>query len=313
MIIFLTLCYVALLAVLVKLKVVKLTAFWKLSPLLWMLLLLILLFIPMQWGAPMGSVTKYQYVVEIVPNVSGQVIEVSATAGQRMNKGDVLFKIDPTTFEAAVGNLKAALELAETRLAQSKELVKRQAGSVYDVEQYEAQVKQYKEQLRSAEWNLNETVVRAPADGHVIGLTLQPGQRVSNLPLRAWISYVVEEDKLVVGINQNQIRHVRPGMPAEVTLKQFPGNTLAAKVDFIAPMTGQGQLPPSGVVPTPVAQAPGPFGVILELADDRISMDQILGGAAGSAAIYTNRLKATHIIRRVILRTEAWANYVNPF
>ena len=106
MIIFLTLCYVALLALLVKLKVVKLTTFWKLSPLLWMVLLLIVLFIPMQWGAPLGSVTKYQYVVEIVPNVSGQVIEVPVEVGQRMNQGDVLFKIDPTTFEAAVGNLK---------------------------------------------------------------------------------------------------------------------------------------------------------------------------------------------------------------
>jgi multidrug resistance efflux pump len=228
-------------------------------------------------------------------------------------KGEVLFKIDPTTFEAAVGNLKAGLELAETRLAQSKELVKRQAGSAYDVEQYEAQVKQYKEQLRSAEWNLAETVVRAPADGYVIGLTLQPGQRVSNLPLRAWVAYVVDEDKLVVGINQNQIRHVRPGMPAEVTLKQFPGKTFAAEVDFISPMTGQGQLPPSGVVPTPTGQTPGPFGVILALADDRISMKEILGGSTGSAAIYTERLKMTHIVRRVTLRVEAWANYVNPF
>jgi hypothetical protein len=53
--------------------------------------------------------------------------------------------------------------------------------------------------------------------------------------------------------------------------------------------------------------------VILKLTDGRISMDEILGGATGSAAIYTNRLKVTHIIRRVILRTEAWANYVNPF
>ena len=48
MIVFLTLCYVAILAVLVKVKVIKLNTFWKISPALWMVLLLVVLFIPMQ-------------------------------------------------------------------------------------------------------------------------------------------------------------------------------------------------------------------------------------------------------------------------
>ena len=45
-----------------------------------MLLLFIVLFIPMQWGAPPGNVTQHQFVVEIVPNVCGTIIEVPTAA-----------------------------------------------------------------------------------------------------------------------------------------------------------------------------------------------------------------------------------------
>ena len=76
MIVFLTLCYVAVLLLLVKLGVIRWTPFWKASPVLWMLILLVVLFVPMQWGAPSGPVRIYQYTIEIIPNVAGQVIEV---------------------------------------------------------------------------------------------------------------------------------------------------------------------------------------------------------------------------------------------
>ena len=51
MIVFLTLCYIAALALALKLGFIKLTLWWKLSPLVWMLVLFVILFLPMQWGA----------------------------------------------------------------------------------------------------------------------------------------------------------------------------------------------------------------------------------------------------------------------
>ena len=74
MIVFLALLYVAILAVFVRLKVVKLNLWWKLSPVVFVLVCLVLLILPMQWGAPQGTVNVYQYVVEIIPNVSGNVL-----------------------------------------------------------------------------------------------------------------------------------------------------------------------------------------------------------------------------------------------
>ena len=121
MIVFLTLVYVALLALLIKLKVIQLNLFWKLSPLLWMLGLFLVLFIPMQWGAPQGTINIYNAVVEIIPNVSGEVIDVPAEGMKRVNKGDVLFRIDPEPFQLAVNQETANLENARQQVEQLKE------------------------------------------------------------------------------------------------------------------------------------------------------------------------------------------------
>ena len=118
MLVFLTLCYVAVLALLVKLKIIRLTLWWKISPAVWMLLLFILLFIPMQWGAPSGNVTQYQFVVEIVPDVTGTIIDVPIESNRPVKKGDVLFKIDPRPYQYRVDQIKAALAEAEQEVPQ---------------------------------------------------------------------------------------------------------------------------------------------------------------------------------------------------
>ena len=120
MIVFLTLCYIAVLAILVKFKFITLNLWWKLSPVVWLLLLLVVLFIPMQWGAPSGNVTMYQLVVEITPNVDGTVTEVQAQTNRFTKKGEVLFEIDPRPFQYKVEQTEAALAAAEQGVPQLK-------------------------------------------------------------------------------------------------------------------------------------------------------------------------------------------------
>lgn len=316
MIVFLTLCYVAVLFLLVKIKVIKLNLWWKISPAVWLLILLIALFIPMQWGAPAGGVNQYQIVVEIIPNVSGEVIDVPAKALTYMKKGEVLFKIDPRPFQDQVDEIDASLELAKLNLERAKDLYARKVGPEVDVDRFDSEVKQLTARLGQANYNLEETVVKAPGDGYIVGLTLRPGQRVANLPLRSWVAFInQDQERLVLGINQNMLRHVRPGQSAEVVLKLFPGKVFNATVETIAFMTPQGQLPPSGTVPgAPTGQEiPMPYGVILKLDDDLGEITQVPGGAQGSATIYTESAKMSHVIRKVMLRMESWVNYINPY
>ncbi len=313
MILFLTLIYIALLALLVKLKVIKLTLGWKLSPVIWMTLLLIFLFIPMQFWAPSGSVLVVQHSVPIAPNVSGEVIEVAVGQEQDVKKGDVLFKIDPTPYIAARDQVMAQLELAQIRLEQTKALRAKDAVSVYELEQYQAQVKQLKAGLDNAEYNLAQTVVIAPADGFATNVALRPGTRVAAFPVAQAMAFV-ENSERVIGaqILQGHLRFVEPGLDAEVTFKLFPGKVYNAKVGHVVRATATGQELPSGSMVVPREIIAVPFAIHLRIDDDTLA-HTLPGGAVGTVAIYSPKGKATHIIRKVMIRMDAYMNFIIPY
>ena len=54
--------------------------------------------------------------------VAGQVIEVPITGTQVVNKGDVLFKIDPTPYQFSVDQLKASIDQAESQKTHRRSL-----------------------------------------------------------------------------------------------------------------------------------------------------------------------------------------------
>lgn len=63
---------------------------------------------------PSGKVSIQGAAIEIVPNVSGTVTEVVAEPNTLIKKGNVLFRIDDTTYAAEVARLEAALVSAKT-------------------------------------------------------------------------------------------------------------------------------------------------------------------------------------------------------
>ena len=314
MIVFLTLLYVGALFLAVKIRLIKMNAFWKVSPVLWMVLLFFVLFVPLQWGAPAGAVNNYQSVIEIIPNVSGEVKTVEVRALELLEKGDPIFTIDPVQYEARVKQIEAQLVLSRANLDRAEDLMERGVGRQVDVDIYRTEMDSLTAQLRNARWELENTVVRAPSDGKVVALTLRPGQRVANMPLRSWVAFVEKSRELVVGISQSRLRHVEPGQEVELALRMFPGEIITGKVDRIIAINPAAQLVPSGVIP--VAPTPAdpalPYGVAIRLDQDSYDLAAIPGGAVGTAAIYTESAQATHVIRKVMLRMEAWINYLKP-
>src|SRR5882672_7738843 len=102
--------YLVLLFILVKLKIVPFNLFWKISPVLVLLLLLVGLFIPMGWGAPQGPALVVRQSVAIVPDVAGEVIDVPVMPNTPLKAGDVLFRIDPVPYQSTLNALKAQLK-----------------------------------------------------------------------------------------------------------------------------------------------------------------------------------------------------------
>ncbi|MGM5033427.1 HlyD family secretion protein [Tardiphaga sp. 803_E3_N1_3] len=305
--------YLVLLFVLVRTGIVRFNLFWKFSPFIVLLFLNLLLFIPMGWGAPQGSALVVRHSVSIVPDVAGEVIDVPVVANTPLKAGDVLFRIDPVPYEAQVKGIEAQLKLSDVRLAQMTQLFERDAGRGFDVEQRQSEVDQLSAQRDSARWNLDKTIVRAPADGYVTNLALRKGARVANLPLTPVMAFIDTSDTIVgVEIAQNDARYLRSGQPVEVTFKFLPGKIYTGRVESILQAVATGQTQTSGVAVMPKAVQPAPFVARVKLDDAGIAA-QLPAGSAGEAAIFTEHVKATHIIRKVLLRQIAILNYVNPF
>ena len=305
--------YLVILFALVKLKLVPWNGFWKVSPAIVLVLLLFGLFIPMGWGAPQGSAVVIRNSVAIVPDVAGEVVDVPVAANTPIKAGDVLFKIDPVPYQSQLDALSAQLKLEQTRLEETSQLARANAGRVYDVEQRQASVDQLKAQIVGAQWNLDKTVVRAPADGYVTNLALRKGARVATLPLSPVMAFI-DTSETIVGIEVAQIdsRFVAPGQPVEVTFKFLPGEVHSGKVVAVIQAIATGQVQASGSAAAPRQLTAAPFLVRVKLDDDKLAAS-LPAGATGDAAIFTEHVEAAHVIRKVLLRQLAILNYVVPF
>jgi RND family efflux transporter MFP subunit len=305
--------YLVILFLLVHFKIVPFNLFWKCSPFIVLLLLLVGLFIPMGWGAPQGPALIVRQSVPIVPNVAGEVIDVPVEPNKPLKAGHILFKIDPVPFESQVGSLDAQLKFAELRLSQFTQLQQADTGRAFDVQQRQAEVAQLRAQLEGAKYNLDSTTVRAPTDGYVTNLALRKGARVAALPLSPVMAFIDTSDTIVgVEIPQIDARYIEPGQDVEVTFKFFPGQIYTGKVETVLQAISTGQVQATGLAVTPKEVMSAPFVVRVKLDDEEVAR-ALPAGSAGQAAIFTDRVKATHVIRKILLRQLAILNYINPF
>jgi multidrug resistance efflux pump len=145
----------------------------------------------------------------------------------------------------------------------------------------------------------------------VINLQLRPGAFVAGIPFNAVMSLVEAKGQVVALYNQNELHQIKPGDEAEFTLNTDPGRVIKGKVDSIIWAQGQGQLPQSGTLPMTgvLAQPPGRFAVKFDV-EEKDQAFLVAAGAAGHAAIYTQRLEAIHILRKVIIRVGAYTSYL---
>lgn len=130
-------------------------------------------------------------VVQVAPDVTGQVVKLHVIDNQIVNVGDILFEIDPERFELALRQAKAAEEAAKVTLAQAireanrnRELKDLVATEVTEqgqsrVEEARAALLQAIVNRDKAQLDLDRTKVVAVVDGIVTNLVLRTGSYVT--------------------------------------------------------------------------------------------------------------------------------------
>ncbi|MGM4989584.1 efflux RND transporter periplasmic adaptor subunit [Tardiphaga sp. 841_E9_N1_2] len=195
--------------------------------------------------APTGRVVVISRVVEVTPNVTGQITEISVKPNAPVKAGAVLFRIDPAPYEAQVRLVEAQLGFQELRLSQMKDLQASSAGRAFDVQERQSEVDQLKAQLDKAKYDLAQTTVSAPADGSVANLALSKGDRATSS--KAVLSFLVADAVQLVGIfSQNGYQAIRPGARVQFALSNNPGHLYTSTIGEIVSGVGEGQIASSG-------------------------------------------------------------------
>lgn len=267
----------------------------------------------------------FQYVIPIVPNIKGQVVEVNVEPLQTLKKGDILYRIDPSPFKFAVDKLKASLEqaqvqkkLAEIEVKRNTGLVSASAGAQAQLDKWrtelaaaEASITGLNAQLDNAKWQLEETTVRAPANGYVTNLQLRPGNMVTTMPVASSLAFVSNEEKFIVAsFSQSSIRYLQLDDVAEVVFTSRPGQVYTGKITHIIEDTGEAQVTASGAIPVFTGAPIVGRRVVRMAMDDETIASEIAQGSGGMMAVYTSKGKPVHIISKVVLRMQALLGYL---
>jgi len=168
-------------------------------------------------------------------------------------------------------------------------------------------------ELADAQFNLDQTVVRAPSNGFVTQLFLRPGMYVVPAPLRPAVVFVNTDERdqgLIGSFQQNSLQRVKVGSEAEVAFDAVPGRVFKAKVKKVLEVIAGGQLQATGTLVDPGLQPGGGRAqVVLDIEDD-ISGYQIPLGSEGLVAIYTEHWHELSLLRKILLRMRSWENYI---
>jgi HlyD family secretion protein len=202
--------------------------------------------------------------VDVGSEVSGKVTEVLVDFNDPVRKGQVIARIDPSTFQAqieqgdasiasaraALATAQATLRNAELDYGRKRELSERkliargdldQALAARDqaraqVAQAEAQIRQQTASARNARLNLGRTEIVSPVDGVVLTRAVEPGQTVA-ASLQAPVLFKIAEDlvrmEIVLAVDESDIGQVKQGQPVSFTVDAFPDRRFRGEVSQV--------------------------------------------------------------------------------
>lgn len=170
------------------------------------------------------SVRKYSFISkpyktsELSFRVGGPVIEFDVQPGQFFRKGQVIAEIDSRDYEITYDRTKAVLEQAEAEYKRISSLYNKGNISGSSYENAKSDYIQARTACEAAQFNLNDTKLRAPFDGYIQDVNIERFQDVKpSFPVVSFID--VSKIKVEVYIPEDIAAYMRKNNKPECEIK----------------------------------------------------------------------------------------------
>jgi multidrug resistance efflux pump len=218
--------------------------------------------------------------------------------------------IAQATLDTATRNLETA---RQSLLGAKAEEERARLAYTSNVDGVNTSVARLRAELADAQYDLDQTVTRAPANGFVTQLALRPGMYVVPAPLRPVMVFVNTDkgdQELGAAFQQNSLQRVKAGDEAEIAFDAVPGRVFRGKVRLVLDAIAAGQMQATGALVDVGARTEGGRALAVIDIEDDVSGYQIPLGAAAQVAIYTEHWHHVSLIRKILLRMRSWQNYI---
>ena len=185
--------------------------------------------------------------VQVGTQVSGQVSAILVDFNDRVKKGQLLARIDPTLAQQAVLDAQAGVVRAQADLDRSKAEYERNktlydqkvlTATEFTTAQYnytvaQASVKSAQVALDRAKQNLAYTQIYAPIDGVVVQRNVDVGQTVAaslSAPQLFLIANDLSHMQILANVDESDIGSIHEGQDVRFTVQAYPNQTFSGKV-----------------------------------------------------------------------------------
>lgn len=171
---------------------------------------------------------------KVTPLVRERIVERCDCEGRRVEKGEILARLDSVLAETALAELKARHKLASAEHERQAVLVERNVMSQQALDRVRSEVGQAAALVAGQTARLENYILRAPMSGSVLRRDGEVGEIAEPGTVLFWIGEA-KPLRVVAEVNEEDIPQVKPGQRALIRADAFPGRTLEATVDSITP------------------------------------------------------------------------------
>jgi RND family efflux transporter MFP subunit len=172
--------------------------------------------------------------INVYPEMPGQLLEVLVVEGQKVEKNQVLARIDDGGLLAQLAQAKSQLVLAETLFNRQERLWSQNIGSEIQFLQAKTQFESAEKAVDALSLQAEKSVVRAPFDGTVDQIFKEPGTIVAP-GMGSELFRVVNIDKVYVEVDvpETHITSISEGSKVRVNLSAI-GEEIDARISRVS-------------------------------------------------------------------------------